>query len=235
MSATTSELPIPWQFYLGLNHPGPRGDWFSSALEPLSRPERLWQEFPLILTEDNERIALPKVLFTALDQLEEQGKAARIIAAYRFHFLKAAVDNGPEFWRSTVFKAFATLIDLSAAGKEELKREWLNLKPLIPLNGRLLLPDHALPLRLYRHRLAAHQEQPRARCLNKLRGLISRLEDLLRVEDGKQPADAQTLQASLGKSGTLFATATMAQVLNEPKGAGIMSHERRERVGVGEP
>ncbi|MDJ0836725.1 MAG: ferredoxin [Acidobacteriota bacterium] len=225
-----TRLPAPWRFYLGLDQPEPSTDWYAEALVTPARPEHLWRRFPLIDNGDGKPVPLPRVLFDALDKLEAEGAPARIIAAHRFHFLKAAASRGAGFQSDETFTAFEAMLDLSDAGREELSHEWERLKPFLPLSGHLLQPDHTLPLWLYRESLNARFSERRTAWCAELKHLADRLLDILRVEDGKQPRDAETLNAVLGKPGELFDTEAMATILSVPKGTPTMSAERRRRI-----
>jgi ferredoxin len=229
--------------------PRPRSPLLPALLPALLEEEPAWRRYPQVLLDSQGGedapglVSLADLLAGAAKKIEEDG-ASSFVLSRQLRTLVAvcarllADRGGVASLRPTLLEAcrtFAGELDLSAAGATALEAELTRLESMLPDSGTLLGPGaRTFPI-LYLAALGRQRRQGREAYRSELRSLVTRLEELLRVDVERGPGGKtpDALSSTLGAAATGFLDPQqLSQNIPQERGPKRLQPKRRSRIAT---
>jgi len=211
------------------------------SLVPLADPEQARQHFPLLLCADGAVKALATTITDALDTTQKDSGQLSILGRSRSRLLQViarvlAHHDGRGLFGPLLDEALEALsgeFDLSEAAAKELAGEIETLKSHISVDGQLVGLNDRLLLRLYSEASRAGRTERIAAFTDDVRALVSRLEELLKLDNALTPegSSAQVIAEPMGCGGDAIVDAgALAGYLSNKRGSKPLEAGRRQRI-----
>lgn len=181
-------------------------------------------------------------LFTrACEELDANGTDVTFVAQHLRRLLSTAnqvVDgaNGSVSFEEgigEILKRFVATFDVSDSAEEELDQQVETFKAHLALQGELLGFGPHVPIRLFAWAVESERQQQRAEFATEVRGLLNRLDDILRSDQhhSEEATSEKALAKAMGNASSAFFDAkAMAKTLPSHRGAKRLEPERRARI-----
>jgi len=181
----------------------------SALFAPYRQLEKLRYDYPLVLVDNDEdsfTVSLSGATDRLLQDIAPQGIAGarlrahilRVEANIRESVAGGAEGSLTELWARAEQELLAVADDVDMDGKAGLLRDSLNCaRNALQIDGQVIDCDERTPARLLEHAWVTVEAQRARAALDRVRALVLRLGDILRVDDLKAAGNVIRMRSTL--------------------------------------